>query len=256
MMLPGLCSVTFRHLTPEEIIRIAAEAELAGIQWGSDIHVPAGNTALAREVRMRMQDHGLVCGTYGTYYRAGFPESEDFDALLENAALLGARALRIWVGKQGSAETTPEAMLEIRRDLDRILALAAARDMVLVTEFHGGVLTDTAESTAELMKAVAHPALKTAWQPQLRHSIEQHLRSLEILLPWLHELHVFHWLERGEEIERLPLAAGADAWPAYLNLAAGLPLWAWLEFVRDNEPVNLTADAATLRQWLDLQATS
>jgi sugar phosphate isomerase/epimerase len=252
MIQPGLCSVTFRQLTPAQVIRIAADAGLAGIHWGADVHVPAGNSALARELRTRMDDHGLVCPTYGTYYRVGAEGNAPFESLLETAELLGARGLRIWVGNQGSAEISAAALLDVRRDLDRILALAAARDMTLVMEFHGGTITDTAESTVALLENVSHPALRTAWQPDLHHDHGQCLRSLELLLPWLDEVHVFQWRMRGDEIERLPLKDGSGEWPEYLRLAATAPqaLWACLEFVRDNDPVNLPSDAAALHQWL------
>lgn len=252
MIQPGLCSVTFRQLTPAEVIRIAAEAGLAGIHWGGDVHVPPGNSALAREVRACMDDHGLVCPTYGTYYRVGAEGNAPFDSLLDTAELLGARGLRIWVGNQGSAEISAAALLDVRRDLDRILALAARRGLSLLMEFHGGTITDTAESTVALLEDVAHPALRTAWQPDLHHDHGQCLRSLELLLPWLDEVHVFQWRMRSGEIERLPLKDGSGEWPDYLRLATSAPqaLWACLEFVRGDEPADLMADAATLRQWL------
>jgi 3-dehydroshikimate dehydratase len=254
MIQPGLCSVTFRQLTPAQVIRIAADAGLAGIHWGADVHVPAGYSALARELRTRMDDHGLVCPTYGTYYRVGAEGNAPFESLLETAELLGARGLRIWAGNQGSAEISAAALLDVRCDLDRILALASGRGLSLLMEFHGGTITDTAESTVALLEDVAHPALRTAWQPDLHHDHDhgQRLRSLELLLPWLDEVHVFQWLMRGDEIERLPLKDGYGEWPEYLRLATSAPqaLWACLEFVRGDEPANLTTDAATLRQWL------
>ena len=36
----GLVSVSFRGLSPEEIIRIAKDAGLSRIEWGSDVHAP------------------------------------------------------------------------------------------------------------------------------------------------------------------------------------------------------------------------
>ena len=39
----SLCSVTFRALTPEEVLELAARAELDAIEWGGDVHVPCGS---------------------------------------------------------------------------------------------------------------------------------------------------------------------------------------------------------------------
>ncbi len=40
----GLVSVTFRQLSPEEIVRVAREAGLTVIEWGGDVHVPPGDS--------------------------------------------------------------------------------------------------------------------------------------------------------------------------------------------------------------------
>lgn len=250
MFRPGLCSVTFRRMSPMDVIVVAARAGLHDIQWGSDIHVPAGNAAAAREVRKRMDDAGVTCDTYGSYYRAGLLESECIEGLLENAALLGAGAIRIWAGAAGSAEITPEARLGVMRDLERILELAAARGITLVLEFHSGTLADTAGSAAGVLEEMAHPFLKTAWQPAQHWSHGERLRSLEMLLPWLHQLHVFHWLNHAESSERMPLADGREPWRDYLKMADACNGWAYLEFVRNDDPRQLSQDAAVLRQWL------
>ena len=36
----GLCSVSFRKHTPEEILRAMKDAGLSVIEWGSDVHCP------------------------------------------------------------------------------------------------------------------------------------------------------------------------------------------------------------------------
>ena len=46
----GMTSVTFRKKTVEQIIAIAVKANLKGIEWGSDVHVPVGNIDRARQV--------------------------------------------------------------------------------------------------------------------------------------------------------------------------------------------------------------
>ena len=39
----GMTSVTFRKKSAEDVIAIVKEAGLDGIEWGGDIHVPAGD---------------------------------------------------------------------------------------------------------------------------------------------------------------------------------------------------------------------
>ena len=42
-MKTGLCSVSFRKLTVEEIIAAVKDAGLDGIECGGDVHVPHGD---------------------------------------------------------------------------------------------------------------------------------------------------------------------------------------------------------------------
>ena len=44
----GLTSVTFRQKTIDEIVALARKAQLDGIEWGGDVHVPAGDVQAAR----------------------------------------------------------------------------------------------------------------------------------------------------------------------------------------------------------------
>ena len=49
-----------------------------------------------------------------------------------------------------------------------------------------------------------------------------------------------------------PAGGGGAAPPAAPGPAAGRDRWAFLEYVRDDDPGQLAADAATLRTWLDV----
>src|SRR6185312_13188931 len=100
MISPGLVSITFRALTPAEVIALARQAGLRGIEWGGDIHVPHGNGARAREVKEMTAEAGLTVAAYGSYYRAGQADSSGltFDAVLETALELGAPLIRVWAG--------------------------------------------------------------------------------------------------------------------------------------------------------------
>ena len=57
-----LTSVTFRRMKPEEILRVAARAGIEGIEWGGDVHVPAGDLAAARRVRALQPAHVQLVG--------------------------------------------------------------------------------------------------------------------------------------------------------------------------------------------------
>jgi len=253
MISPGLVSVTFRALSPAEIVGLVQRAGLRGIEWGGDIHVPHGDLARAREVHALTQQAGLSVAAYGSYYRAAKSEAEglSFGRVLDTAVELGAPLIRVWAGPVGSAAATPDVRAQVAADLRRIAELAAAARVGVSLEFHNGTLTDTADSTVQLLTHVDHPNLRTYWQPPLALDTDQNLHDLRRLLPWLTHVHVYHW-RSVTPIERLALEAGAERWRYFLDLAATAPgdRYAMLEFVEDDAPANFLRDAATLKSWL------
>jgi sugar phosphate isomerase/epimerase len=139
----------------------------------------------------------------------------------------------------------------VAEHLKRICETAAMADCGVSLEFHGGTLTDTAESTTRLMDAVGAPNLTTYWQPPTGMGVAECKRSLEAVLPRLGNVHVFHWWP--DDRHRLPLAQGADRWREYLAVAAkaGGQRHASLEFVRGDDVEQLRNDAKTFHNLLE-----
>lgn len=248
-MLPGLVSVTFRGLPPQEIVALAAQARLAGIEWGGDIHVPHGDLARAREVGAMTREAGLEVAAYGSYYEVGESEAAglSFARGLDTAVALGAPLIRVWAGKCGSADTDTAYRRRVVEESRRIAGEAASAGIGVAFEFHCGTLTDSADSAAALMAATAPAGMRCYWQPPVGWTQSECLAALNRLKPHLANLHVYHWLDSGE---RRPLTEGAGPWLAYLRaaapIAAGGPRWAMLEFVRDDNPAQMLEDAAVL----------
>ena len=79
----GLTSVTFRQKTIDEIVALAHMAQLDGIEWGGDLHVPAGDVQAARHAAKATADAGLSVLSYGSYFHGD--EGEDFGRKLKEA---------------------------------------------------------------------------------------------------------------------------------------------------------------------------
>jgi len=240
MITPGLVSVSFRKISPLEIIALVKQAGLAGIEWGGDVHVPHGDVVRAKEVRQQTLAAGLAVLAYGSYYRL---DGQKFEAVLESAVALGAPVIRVWAGAVGSAKATAEQRAAVVADSQRIGDLAAKAGIKIAYEYHGGTLTDTDASARQLLHEVAHPNVYTLWQPHIEDTVDANLESLRGVLPRLVNLHVFHWTANPRE--RRPLAEGAQDWGQYLSAVSGNRA-ALLEFVQDDDPQNLLRDAATL----------
>lgn len=249
----GLVSVTFRKLSVPEVIRVAADNGLKAIEWGGDVHVPPGDVAVAQSVRQQTEAAGLIVAAYGSYYRAAHSLPTEFDAVLASAVTLGAPTIRIWAGKTGSAAADAAHTAAVTADVARVCDLAATRNLTITLEYHGGTLTDTLPTTLTLLKAVNRPNLLSGWQPRDGMTPEAASDELQQLRPWLGNIHVFQWWPTGRT--RLPLADGTDRWAAFLHAAAEdrRNRFALLEFVTNDDPTNLPADARTLNGLLAQQ---
>ncbi len=253
MIHTGLVSVTFRKLTPEQIVALVSQAKLEGIEWGGDVHCPPGDLDTATRVAQLTREAGLVTAAYGSYYRVGQDETEkgSFEDVLATAKVLAAPAIRVWAGSCGSADADEACRRRIVEESRRIADLAAAENIVVAYEWHSGTLTDTNESAVTLLEEVGHENVMTYWQPALRWSFEDRLAGLQGVLDKLSHLHMYSWDDSEETLIRLPLEAGCEYWTEFLNAAAstGREHFAMLEFVRDDSPEAFLEDARTLRQW-------
>lgn len=249
MLHPGLVSISYRELAPREIIGLSVEAQLQGIEWGGDIHVPHGNVQLAREVGEMTRDAGLQIAAYGSYYRCG--GALEFERVLESATQLGAPLIRVWAGDENAE------FENVAENLRVICALAKAQNIDIVTEYHGGTLTETREGTARLLNELSDSNLQTLWQPLRRGAgmnlkIQENLEDLRAVAPVLSNIHVYEWrdIEAGKT-KRFSLQNSAQ-WPTYIEelKRLGGERWLLLEYVPDNDPSALRGEAAALRQLL------
>lgn len=247
-MKTGLVSVSFRALTPDNIISLAAESGLNAIEWGGDVHVPAGDIAGARRVGEATRAAGLSVACYGSYYRLTDAQTGMAQRVTETAQALGAPMIRVWAGEKGSAQATERDWDEICRNAGLLADLAAQHGIDVVLEWHGGTLTDTLPSALRLLRTVSRPNLGTLWQPPVGMGAEECAAQIRAAGEFIRNIHVFSW--RG--IDRLPLEDGEAKWRACLPEIEKLPgdRTLLLEFVAGDDPRQLPKDAETLRRWM------
>ena len=213
--------MTLRAQSVDAVARLAEECGLDAIEWGGDVHVPPGDTAAARRARAACDAASVRIASYGSYlFAAGPPEPSESVAVLDTAVALGAPNVRVWAGF-GITDGGPgyDAVVS---GLAVLAADAAARDLTVGLEFHGGTPTATVAGTCALLDAVAAPNLSSYWQPPYWRgptTAGSDAREVEALGAHLSHLHVYEWA--GAE-QRLALAAGTDRWTAVLGAARAL----------------------------------
>lgn len=237
VLTPGICSVTLRNNSVGEVVDIVSSAGLAGIEWGADVHVRDAATAL--EAGNATREAGLKVLSLGSYYRLG--GFGDFGAVTALALTLNAPRIRVWAGETPSTDAGAKAWDDVVADAQRISEIAARDGLGIAFEYHGGTLTDTAETTLELMARVDRPNVGMYWQPAVGLTDQQAIASLLQVLDHVVGVHCFSWWPRRE---RLPLTGRKQLWHSVADILRenGAPTDMMLEFVEGDLPENVTRD--------------
>ena len=240
----GLCSVSFRDKSPDEIILLAKKANLEVIEWGADIHVKPGEKELARRIGRITRENGLQVCSYGSYYKLGNSYS-NFLTVLDTTKALQAPAIRVWAGEKGSSETNVFERSQMVEEARRIAAVANEENISIHLEFHEHTLTDNAESAQQLMNQIQHSNVFLYWQPPNHVTYEERLQSIEEVKPFISNVHLFHWYSFNE---RMALSEGKNEWQVYLEKIQedNKPRNVLMEFIREDSTEQFFEDAKVL----------
>ena len=230
----GLTTVTFRSKSIDEIIKIATLAQLDGIEVGGDVHLPQGSIELAKSIRSKIIDAGLKIFSYGSYFKAGESNINEFDGVLSSAVALGAPVIRVWTTMDG--EKTIAALREV-------CAKAKDAGVEIGLEFHNGTYNDSGDRALEIIERVNADNLFTYWQPL--YGKAQNLADIEKVGKICKHVHVYNWIYGERETVRLKLNDPPDYWQSYVN-ALGNKSYI-MEFVRGDDERQFYSDAEFLR---------
>ena len=246
MFYPGLVSISFRALTPDAVIALCGRTGLTAIEWGTDSHVKTPDAATA--VYRMGSDAGVLPCSCGSYYKLGVSPAEDLRTALDIARELHTDTLRIWGGNRGSAELSEQDFQKMVKEAYAAAELAETYGVTLCLECHPHTVTDRYESGLRFLNTVAHPRLRTYWQPNQFESLAYNLEAAEALAEDTRMIHVFAWSDK----ERFPLENHADIWTRYLSIFAktGKTYGTLLEFMPDDRPESLLHEADTLKRIL------
>ena len=243
MFYAGLVSVSFRKLSPEEIVRVAVAAGLKYIEWGSDVHAPYTEQDRLQEIKQLQTDYGVRCCSYGTYFRLGITPMEELSGYIRAAKLLGTNILRLWAGNQSPWLLSEEEKHALVAQCCEAAKLAEEEEVILCLECHRNTYTETKEAARELMEEVNSPAFIMYWQPHSTRTQEENIEYTRMLREYTTHIHTFYW--KGSE--KYSLAAGIEEWRTYLREFSGNHK-ALLEFMPDGKIESLCYETEILRE--------
>lgn len=246
----GVVSVSFRPNSCKDIIDAAKNAGLSKIEWGSDVHCPAGDLEIARQLKSDSEKNGIATNTYGSYFRVGVTPNEEFFKYLESAKALGAEKIRIWAYKKDIPEHSGEEWDSVVASAREICEFAEPYGIKICLECHNGSLTQDYKTALAFLEAVDHKLFRTYWQPNQLKSLEYNIEAVKALSKYVEALHVFHIVDNV----KMPLSEGASDWRKYLEILKSelgeKEIPALLEFMPDDKIETLAREAETLHSLL------
>lgn len=248
----GICTISNKELPVADVIDIAAELEVDGIEpWGRD-HVD-GSLDRAREIKDRAAAADLEVPVYGSYLRPGDESFADaYDHELALAEALDADLIRVWAGNEEYQDVSDHHWNAVVADLETLADAAEAAGVAITVERHSGTVTNTRAGAARLIEETpANVGLN--WQAGRAPDSATVLEDARELAPLSNNVHV-QTAAAPDAGERCPLAY------SYVDLervidafaAAGFDGYLEIEFVtqRCSYDAAVAADVAFLRRVL------
>lgn len=237
----GLVSVSFRQHSPKEILEVTRSAGLSCIEWGSDIHAPCHDTERLKEIAALQKEYGIVCSSYGTYFRLGETPIEELETYIQAAKILGTDLLRLWCGVKSGKDMTKEERNALW-DICRMAAkIAEANGVTLCLECHKGTFTESPDDAVWLMETVNSPHFRMYWQPFQWQNVDENIINAKKIAPYAEHIHVFNW--KGDK--KFSLCEAEGEWRRYLCEFSS-PRTLLLEFMPNGTTEELCAEASAL----------
>ena len=243
MFQAGLVSISFRTLSPEEIVALCREAGLAAIEWGSDVHAPYNDIEKLNRIVALQKESGIACSSYGTYFKLGVHDTAELHGYIAAAKLLGTDILRLWCGDKNYEDLDADGRAHLLNEAKKAAAIAEEAGVTLCMECHNNTFTNCLEGALVLMREVNSPAFRMYWQPNQFRTDEVNFEYARRIAPYTKHVHVFQWREK----DKFPLADGVALWEKYLSYFDGSQSLL-LEFMPDNKPESLKTEAEALHR--------
>lgn len=183
----GLASVTFRNKSMEEIVSLCKKAGVGFIEWGADVHVKTAEDA--KKAKLLCDEAGISIPSYGSYYRVGSKNAEEWLLLCENARLMDAGSIRVWLGNKNSEDTGEEEYRNLLADLGDICERAQSYGLLVCPECHDYTFNNNTFAFLRMHSDLGKDNFKTYFQSRY-FRLEYDLERIEKTYDFIENVHV------------------------------------------------------------------
>ena len=195
----GLASVTFRNKSIEEIVSLCKNAGVGYIEWGADIHVKTADDA--KKAKKLCDEAGIIIPSYGSYYRVGSGNEAEWLTLCENARLMGARSIRVWLGEKNSEDTSEKEYTNLLADLRKICEKAAEYGLLVCPECHDYTFNNETSAFLKISRELNMANFKTYFQSRY-FRMAYDLDRIERTFSFIENIHISYSDLKKEQADK------------------------------------------------------
>ena len=195
----GLCSVTFRKKSAEEVVSIAKKAGIGFIEWGGDVHVKSLEDA--KKVKALCDNAGIKICSYGSYCNSLVPDEEKWIEACKIAKKMNADSIRIWLGKRNSQDTSHEDYVCILENTKKMCDIAKEYSLFVCPECHDNTFNNDTNAILRFIGDLKKDNFRTYFQSRY-FRMEYDLDRIERTYPYIKDVHISYRDLKREQLFR------------------------------------------------------
>ena len=196
----GFTSTSFRQIKSiDKIVKIAVDSGADCIEWGGDIHIK--NVDSAKYAKKLCDDNNIRISSYGSYYRVGSKNRNEWKGICEIAYTLGAESVRVWLGNCDSEITDEKTYQLLVEDTKDICAVAKEYNLIVCPECQDNTFNNNTDAFLRINKNVECDNFKTYFQSRYKKK-EYDLDRIERTMPYTESVHISYSEQSREQIPK------------------------------------------------------
>ncbi len=197
----GFTSTSFRQIKSiERVTEIAVDTGSECIEWGGDIHIKDINAA--KEAKLLCDNKNIIISSYGSYYRVGSKDSEEWQRICEIASAMNANSIRVWLGKKDSEKTDDNTYKAIVDDAQAICDTAQKFNLKVCCECHDNTYNNNTDAFLKIYKDVGFNNFRTYFQSRYKR-LQYDLDRIERTMPYTENIHISYSEQAREQFPLL-----------------------------------------------------
>lgn len=196
----GFTSTSFRQIKNiEKIVKIASESGADCIEWGGDVHIK--DIPTAKRAKKLCDDVGIEISSYGSYYRVGSKNADEWRKICEIASAMGASSIRVWLGSCDSEKTDDKTYKNLVEDAKSICSVAKKYNLIVSPECHDNTFNNNTDAFLKIHKDTECENFKTYFQSRYKR-LEYDLDRIERTVTYIESVHISYSEQTREQVPK------------------------------------------------------